>query len=155
MGGILLRQLRASGASVPFGRVVMLGPPNGGSEVVDKLGELALFQWLNGPAGSQLGTKAGSLPRALGPTDLEAGVIAGKNSINPILSFLIPGEDDGKVAVENAKLPGMRDFLVVPVSHPFLMRDADVIAQTIRFLQTGQFAHDVRPSVRADFSGGP
>lgn len=143
LGGIIVRQLKGS-AGLAFGRVVMLGPPNGGSEVVDKLGGLAPFEWINGPAGQQLGTGKASVPRALGATDLEVGVIAGQNSINPILSWLIPGPDDGKVSIENAKLKGMRDFLVVPVSHPFLMKDRDVIMQTIHFLRSGAFARESR-----------
>lgn len=141
MGGIIVRQLKASAAPLVFGRVVMLGPPNGGSEVVDKLGSLAPFQWLNGPAGNQLGTAAAALPRTLGATELEVGVIAGRRTINPLLSLLIPGDDDGKVSLENTRLEGMRDYLVVPVSHPFLMKDDEVIRQTIHFLGSGQFEH--------------
>ncbi|MDX1754512.1 MAG: alpha/beta fold hydrolase [Marinobacter sp.] len=146
MGGILVRHLRTTEPTLHFGRVVMLGPPNQGSEVVDKLGDLAPFEWINGPAGQQLGTEAGDLPQSLGATDLEVGIIAGEDSINPILSLLIPGEDDGKVSLENAKLEGMSDFLVVPVSHPFLMNDEDVIAQTIHFLEHGEFEHDTDTS---------
>lgn len=141
MGGILVRQLKASAGQLDFGRVVMLGPPNGGSEVVDKLGGLPPFAWINGPAGLQLGTGPGSVPRALGATDLDVGIIAGRHSINRVLSLLIPGVDDGKVSIENAKLAGMRDFLIVPVSHPFLMKDREVIRQTIHFLQAGSFDH--------------
>jgi triacylglycerol lipase len=141
LGGIIVRQLKATAGELYFGRVVMLGPPNQGSEVVDKLGGLAPFKWINGPAGQQLGTGSASLPRALGATDLEVGVIAGRRSVNPILSCLIPGQDDGKVSIVNAKIEGMRDFLVVPVSHPFLMKDKEVIRQTIHFLRTGVFGN--------------
>lgn len=144
LGGILVRQLEATGAPIRFGRVVMLGPPNAGSQVVDKLGGWAPFGWINGPAGGQLGTDAASVPVALGATQLEVGVIAGRRSVNPILSLLIPGEDDGKVAVDRARIDGMRDFLVVPVSHPFLMKHPMVIAQSMHFLRTGRFARDTR-----------
>ena len=37
----------------------------------------------------------------------------------------------------------MKDFLVVHASHPFLMRDAEVIRQTARFLEQGRF--ETRP----------
>ena len=119
----------------------MLSPPNQGSEVVDKLSHLALYQWLNGPAGMELGTDKAALPVILGAADFELGVITGKYSINPILSQLIPGPDDGKVAVERAKLDGMADFLVVGSAHPFIMQNDQVIRQTLYFLQYGYFNH--------------
>ena len=59
-----------------------------------------------------------------------------------ILSMMIPGADDGKVSVERAKLEGMTDFVVMPVSHSFLMSDDEVIQQTIRFLNSGGFSHN-------------
>jgi hypothetical protein len=124
-----------------MGRVVMLSPPNQGTEIVDRLGELWLFKFMEGPAAGQLGTGSGSLPRRLGPAPFEVGVITGTRSINLLLSILIPGIDDGKVAVDRARLDGMADFLTVPVSHPFIMRSARVIEQTLHFLRHGSFAH--------------
>jgi len=140
LGGIIVRQIAATDDSIAIGRVVMLGPPNKGSEVVDKLGDLALFKMINGPAGNQLGTAPDDLPRSLGPAPFEAGVIAGSRSINLILSTLIPGEDDGKVSIENARLEGMTDFIVVSASHPFLMRDREAIALAHQFLFEGKFS---------------
>lgn len=139
LGGIIVRQLAASGAGFNIGRVVMLSPPNQGSEVVDKLGNLRAFKLANGPAGLQLGTEQNSVPRSLGPASFELGVITGRRSVNPILSWMIPGRDDGKVSVENAKLDGMRDFLVLPASHTFIMNDRRAIEQTIHFLTDGAF----------------
>jgi pimeloyl-ACP methyl ester carboxylesterase len=139
LGGIIVRQIAATDDSIVFGRVVMLGPPNRGSEVVDKLGDWTLFQAINGPAGNQLGTAPDDLPRSLGPATFETGVIAGSFSINLILSSLIPGEDDGKVSIENTKLEGMKDFTIVGASHPFIMRDSKAIALAHQFLLEGAF----------------
>lgn len=139
LGGILVRKIHRDHPEVSIGRVVMLGPPNGGSEVVDKLGDWAPFQWINGPAGQQLGTTPTSVPNILGPVDFEVGIIAGKHSINWILSLLIPGPDDGKVAIAHTKVEGMKDHLVLPVTHPLMMRDKEVMEQTIRFLRKGKF----------------
>lgn len=75
----------------------------------------------------------------LGPPDFEVGIITGDRSINPILSFLIPGKDDGKVSVEKAKLKGMKDFLVVHKSHPFIMNDENVLKQVTSFIENGMF----------------
>ena len=141
LGGIIVRQIAAEYENIHIGRVVMLSPPNQGSEVVDKLGTWGLFQWINGPAGKQLGTAKDSLPNQLGPATFESGVITGNRSINLILSSLIPGPDDGKVSIENARLEGMHDFLVVEQAHPFIMSNSAVQLQTLFFLQNGQFQH--------------
>lgn len=140
MGGILVRYYLKHFDIPTLKTVVMLAPPNAGSEIVDKLSSLPPFEWLNGPAGSQLGTDDTSMPIVLGAVDYNLGVIAGSDSINPILSMLIPGDDDGKVAVERTKVKGMRDHIVLPVSHPFIMKDKEAINQTIFFLKNGKFS---------------
>ena len=117
----------------------MLGPPNKGSEVVDKLAGLPGFKLVNGVAGLQLGTDAASVPNKLGAAEFELGVIAGTKSVNWMLSLLIPSTDDGKVSVDSTKLEGMKDHIEMPVTHPFMMSDKKVIAQVIGFLETGQF----------------
>lgn len=139
MGGILVRYY-LSGNDIPrLARVVMLSPPNRGSEVVDKLAEMPGYGLINGPAGQQLGTGSLDLPRSLGPAAFDVGIITGNSTVNPILSLLIPGADDGKVSIENAKLEGMADFLVVEHSHPFIMTADVVICQTVHFLKHGRF----------------
>jgi hypothetical protein len=144
LGNIVLRQYFKEHTLHNAGRLVMLGPPNQGSEVVDKLGGVFVFDWINGPAGQQLGTGTNSLPATLPPPPIETGVIAGTHSINWILSCLIPGPDDGKVSIKRVKLKGMQDFIALPVSHPFLMRDRDAITQTLHFLKNGRFKKEAK-----------
>ena len=140
MGGILIRQYLAAYELPQVGRVVMIGTPNRGSELVDRLGRLAPFGWINGPAGNELGTGADSLPNRLPPATYEAGIIAGTRSYNPAYSAMIVGANDGKVSVERAQLDGMRDLLVLPVNHTFMMRDEVVVRQSIHFLREGRFS---------------
>ena len=140
MGGILVRQYLKPKRPAHLGRVVMLGPPNQGCEVVDQLGAWWAFSAINGPAGRQLGTGPDSVPNQLGPVDFELGVIAGDRSINWINSLLIPGPDDGKVSIERTKVAGMKAHRVLHVTHPYLMKNAAVIRETIHFLRLGRFS---------------
>lgn len=139
MGGILLRYFLQHHDPEGIGRAVMLSPPNQGSEIVDELAGFPGFKFLNGPAGLQLGTDANSIPSRLGPINIETGIITGSKSINPMLSRLIKGANDGKVSVASARLEKMTDFLVVPYTHTFIMRRDEVIRQALYFFQNGLF----------------
>ena len=139
MGGILVRQYLSRVNVENLGRVVMLGPPNQGSEVVDKLGSFPGFHFIFGDAGLQLGSGKLSVPNKLGAASFDVGIIAGTKSINPILSGMLPGKDDGKVTVERTRLEGMHDHLEMPVTHVFMMKNQKVIQQVVHYLQHGSF----------------
>jgi len=139
LGGILVRQYLSTGSIEELGRVVMLGPPNQGSIAADDLDGIPGFDWLNGPAGRQLGKGEDSVPLALGPADFELGIIAGNRTIDPITSAVLENPDDGRVSVEDTRLEGMDDFVVVEHSHAFMMRMQTPIELTKTFLKTGSF----------------
>lgn len=144
LGGILVRQYLADKKIANLKYVVMLGPPNQGSEVVDKLKGLPGFYMLNGDAGMQLGTDQLSVPNRLGPANFDVGIIAGRQSINWILSMLIPGNDDGKVSIARTKLEGMNDHIELATTHPFMMKNEEAISQVIYYLANGNFDRNTR-----------
>lgn len=141
MGGLLIRALLARHRPERLGRVVMLGTPNDGSEMADRLKNFFPYRAFFGPAGQQLGTKRDAATAALlPPVDYPVGIIAGDRSIDPFASTFLPKPHDGRVSIENTKLDGMTDHVVVHSAHPFLMRNDDAIMQTIAFLKNGKFA---------------
>jgi triacylglycerol lipase len=137
LGGIIVRRFLATHELPNLGRVVMLAPPNGGSEVAD-----VMQRWLK-PVKPlrELGTGAMSTPRALPPAQFSCGVIAGSRSHIPLFSHWMNGvPNDGVVSVERTKLEGMQDFLILHRTHTFLPWASDAIDQVFSFIAEGRFS---------------
>ena len=154
MGGVLVRSYLADRKEPFEGRVVMLSPPNQGSEIVDAYADSPFLRALLGPSGVRLGTDSTGIASELGPVDFDLGIITGDRSINPIGSWLIPGPDDGKVSVARARLEGATDFLVVHATHTFIMNRGDVAEQVAHFLEYGEFLRE-EPDAEATLDKWP
>lgn len=140
MGGLLARVYIARHRPKHLGRVVMLGTPNSGSEIADRLKNIGIYRAFFGPAGQQLGTQRDAAVGALfPPIDYPVGIIAGNRSIDPVAGTMLPKPHDGRVSIANTMLEGMTDHVVVDTAHPWLVRNSVAVAQTIAFLQDGAF----------------
>jgi triacylglycerol lipase len=145
LGGILVRYYLQHNEVAELGRVVMLAPPNHGSQIIDVFRDFPGFEFFSGEPATQLGTRGPeSVPAKLPPVNFELGIIAGTRSFSPIFSLALPDRDDGKVTVESTKVDGMQDFIEMPFNHTFMMRSNAVIEQVIHFLQRGRFEHSTR-----------
>lgn len=139
MGGILVRLLLQTERLPPGSRVVMLAPPNHGSEVVDIIRGWVVYRWLMGRVGQQLGTGPDAIVRRLQPVREAIGVIAANRSMQPWFSRLIPGDDDGAVSIASTRLPEMRDFVVVDATHTSVLFSRKVWRLVLAFLADGRF----------------
>ncbi len=145
LGAIVVRGYLAERLLPQLGRVVMIAPPNQGSEIVDSFRHSRVFNRLMGPVAARLGTSAEDLAQQLGMPRYPLGIIAGDRWINPLGWMLIRGQHDGTVAAARARLEGMTDFVIVHRTHTFIMNAREVADQTIKFLRDGRFEHDGDP----------
>lgn len=142
LGGLVARALITANRPETLGRVVMLAPPNAGSGLADLVADLGLDTMIFGGVGAHLGTRRpASIEAELGTVDYDLGIIAGNRAFDAGLAGrFLGGPHDGKVSVEATKLPGMRDHLVLPVQHTLMPHHPRVIAETVRYLETGSFS---------------
>lgn len=149
LGGILFRYYWAHQATPEIreliDKVVMLAPPNQGSEIPDQLRRWRLAKWILGPVMPELGTDSESIPSQLARQESEGfscdiGVVAGTRSYEPWFSPWMPGENDGKVTVASTRLKGMKDFCTIKAGHTFIMDDKQVHRQILHFLGSGTFS---------------
>ncbi len=139
LGGIVLRQYLQRETLPRGSRIIMLSPPNKGSELAEYLKDFKFYQYVLGPAGQALGTGEGSVPNVLSPIDQEIGIITGNKRLTPDFFGIMEGPNDGKVSVARATLDEMSDFIVVPATHTFIMRHPVVLGQVVYFLKNGKF----------------
>jgi len=140
LGGLAARALIAAHPLGRPGRVVMLAPPNGGSELADLLIRLRLDRIVLGAAGAHLRTMRAALDEAaLGQVDYPLGIIAGDRALLPLSLGLLPRPHDGKVSVAATRVGGLTDHVTLPVTHTLMVYDRRVIAATLAFLREGAF----------------
>ena len=135
LGGILVRDAFRDGAPPNLGRVVMLGPPNGGSQHIDNFVRLPFFVTIWGAPSPELGTGTNALPARLPPINFPCRVIAGTNK--GLVGWMLPGENDGRVTVASASAGSPSEVLRLPTGHAWIMRNPVVISNTIAFLRDG------------------
>jgi len=141
MGGLIVRYYLQNNELPEGSRIVMLSPPNKGTEVADFLKTNVLYKLFTGDVGQELCTDS-QIIRNLKELNIEIGIIAGNKSYNPFFSEIIQGEDDGRISTENTKLEEMTDFLIVNDSHLTIKHRQEVSEQMVYFLRNGNFKRE-------------
>lgn len=143
MGGLVARALIRRTGRDRLGRVVMLAPPNNGSEFADLVSNAGLGMLLGGSSAQLLTRRPAELDSALGPVDFDLGVIAGdiSGSFPFTASFPMPfsGPHDGLVSVDSTRIAGMADHVILPVQHTSMPFSGKAARQAIAFLRDGKF----------------
>lgn len=118
-------------------RFVMLAPPNQGAQVARRFEVDAALKSIWGVPGNEIAEWTKLAPTLATPT-CEFAIISGgqgKDGRNP----LIPGDDDWLLSVEETKLEGAKEFLLLPVTHRSIKSDPTTLEQTLCFLKDGCF----------------
>lgn len=141
LGGIVFRAWAALHAEkLPVGRAVLLAPPNNGSEIADKLGDWIVAKKIMGPVLQELRTDENATPKRLGAVKVETGVIMGDEANLPFFRQWLDGASDGVVTVEGGRIGGLKDFLVLPAGHTWIMWRPKVLEAAVRFIREGSFS---------------
>jgi hypothetical protein len=147
MGGLLVRGVLGTRELTQVGRLVMLAPPNRGSDLAARANAHAWARSFYGQAlGDLSADSAQGVADRLGTPPCEFGVIAGTRSFHPLqptsyYSSLVRSgpSHDGTLDVDETRLPGMTDFVTVNANHMFIMDHDEAIDQTLHFLEHGCF----------------
>lgn len=145
MGGLVVRAYLAEHHDERIRRMVMVGVPNLGAAMADRVQGIALYKAIFGPAGRQLVRDPGGFIAKLPTPDFEFAIIAGARGSENGYNFLIPGDDDGTVGVDSTRLPGAADFIAVRGIHSFLPGHHSVIDHSLRFVKEGRLRENGEP----------
>lgn len=144
MGCLMIRKYLEGNVPVKLGEVVFMAPPNQGIEAVDKVKDVRLFRMIFGETARQLGTGEDCFPQSLGPAvGYAPGIIMGSDVSIPLLSYWLPGPDDGVVSMASGALEGMRELICVRCIHMSIPGYEKAVEQTSYFLKNGRFDSEI------------
>lgn len=136
LGGIVALNYLQGTRDERIGRIVLLGAPVSGSLAARALADHPFGDWILG--------RSTDIWRSDERAQLDGtacvGAIAGSSPFGLGSVFMdVPEPSDGVVMVEETRLPGLSDHLVLPVSHSGMLISREVARQTAAFLRNGRF----------------
>ncbi len=159
MGNLVVRHFlhdqlvaaRGLGNDPRIHRFVMLAPPNQGASLAERFQYDPVFRVAFGTGGQQFTQQWERLLERLATPPCPFGIIAGGAADGGGRNPMLEGDDDMVVTVEETRLPGAADFVIVPAVHTYIMDDARVHEYTLRFLRHEYFiAEEVRAPIKVE-----
>jgi triacylglycerol lipase len=142
MGGLLVRSLYQYKAKMPqfpfVFRIVMLAPPNKGSQLAEiPFGPVA--KKVLGPNLDHMKTYPDAYVRKLPIPDAEVGIIAGARGKKPWYNPLLKEDNDGTVCLSSVYMGGEKEVVVVHAMHVTMPLRPSVVKLVLRFMKSGSF----------------
>ncbi len=135
LGGLMALEALRAEPTLPVARMVCLGTPLCGSGVAKAMSRRTLTALYLGRSAALL--RAGCI--AL-PEGLEIGMVAGSRPHGlGALVARFDGIHDGTVALEETRVPGLADHILIDASHSGLLFSPEAARQAIAFLRNGRF----------------
>ena len=125
-------------------RIVMLAPPNSGAHLAEIFKNNVVVDMVWGQSARQLAEGWDQLRNELAVPGCQFGILAGGIGTPEGRNRWLQGDDDLVVSVEETKLPGARDFAVLPVIHGWIMDEPLARKYTLMFLQHGHFVSEAQ-----------
>ncbi|MBA4142461.1 MAG: alpha/beta hydrolase [Nitrosospira sp.] len=143
LGGLLILKMLTQFPEQRIGRVILAGSPYNASCIAKKISlrragryilGRSMLQWLN-QAEAPIYDKR-----------YELGVIAGDRSVGGgRLIARLPYPNDGVVTVEETRIPGASDEILLNISHSEMLLSSELARQACSFLRNGHFMHNSKP----------
>ncbi len=122
-----------------LGRIVMLAPPNQGARTAEAFRHVLGLEKMVGKSTAQLARDWDDLSETLATPAGEFGILAGGKNDDQGINRWLDGDDDFVVTVDETRLAGAIDFMILPVYHRQIIKDPLAHQCTIRFLKYGYF----------------
>ena len=122
-----------------IGRFVMLGPPNHGAVIAERLiGNDPVRRFFTGRSGDELGSGWAEAAKSLGIPCCPFMIVAGGRGDSRGYSPLIPGDNDGMVSTEGTRLEGAEKWVQFRVGHNEMLVTPAIFSAIEKFLLRGE-----------------
>jgi triacylglycerol lipase len=144
LGGLIARDYLSRYQPEKVKKLVMITPPNHGSERADHFRKNIFYRWIFGKVAQSVTSDSLLGPDNLGIPTCPFGIIAGGKGKSGFDKD-IPGNNDGVLSVRKTYLKGAQDFLIINASHNNILLKKETSDNIISFLKSNHFINHSLP----------